>query len=168
MPERIDHGTTLYRTGNEGDMSRHRRTLISRDREDFGSGSGDAKEKKIMRDEYKSKEQLIDELFELRQRVAELEDAQEKRLRFVQGEINFVTALPKRVAHVKALMGLLSICTSCKKIKDDQGCWTQLEIYIRDHSEAEFSHGLCPECVKKFYPVDILTRGSGDTRSGSK
>ena len=149
-------------------MSRHRRTLISRDHVDPRSGNGDAKGKKIMRDEDKSKEQLIDEIFELRQRVAELEDAQEKRLNFVQGEINFVTALPKTIAHVKTLTGLLSICTSCKKIRDDHGCWTQLEIYIRDHSEAEFSHGLCPECVKKFYPVDILTRGTGDTRSGSR
>jgi hypothetical protein len=110
-----------------------------------------------MRDEEKSKEQLIEELFELRQRVAELEDAQEKRLSFVQGEINFVKGLPKRLSHVKALKGLLPICTSCKKIRDDQGLWNQLEIYIREHSEAEFSHGLCPECVKKFYPVDILT-----------
>ncbi len=120
---------------------------------------GDPKEKKILRDEEKSKEELIDELFELRQRVAELEDAQEKRLSFVQGEINFAKGIPRRSSHVKTLTGLLPICTSCKKIRDDQGCWNQLEIYIREHSEAEFTHGLCPECIKKFYPVDILTSG---------
>jgi PAS domain S-box-containing protein len=54
--------------------------------------------------------------------------------------------------QVKQLSGLLPICASCKKIKDDKGCWRQIESYIRDHSEAEFSHGICPECVKKLYP----------------
>jgi hypothetical protein len=147
-------------------MSHHKRALTARNNVDLGHDNSDAKSIKIMRDEEKSKEQLIDELLELRQRVAELEDAQEKRLGFVQGEINFLTPLPKRM-NVKMLTGLLSICTSCKKIRDDHGFWTQLEIYIREHSEAEFSHGLCPECVKKFYPVDILTRNSGGSQSGS-
>ncbi len=128
----------------------------------------DLKGKKVMRDEEKSREQMIEELLELRQRIAELEDAQEKRVSFVQGEINFVKGLPKRLTHVKTLTGLLPICTSCKKIRDDQGYWTQLEIYIREHSEAEFTHGLCPECVKKFYPVDILTRTSDDAKSGNR
>jgi len=41
---------------------------------------------------------------------------------------------------------------TCKKIRDDQGYWNQLEVYVRDHTEAEFSHGLCPECMKKAYP----------------
>ena len=50
---------------------------------------------------------------------------------FVQGEINFAKGLPKRLTHVKTLTGLLPICTSCKKIRDDQGYWTQLEIYIQ-------------------------------------
>jgi len=54
--------------------------------------------------------------------------------------------------QVKQLSGLLPICASCKKIKDDKGYWRQIESYIRDHSEAEFSHGICPECVKKLYP----------------
>jgi len=138
-------------------MSTHRQAFDPCQCEDSRFPDGVPKEKKIMRDEEKSKEQLIDELLELRQRVAELEDAHEKRLSFVQGEINFVIGPPKRSNHVKTLTGLLPICTSCKKIRDDQGYWNQLEIYIREHSEAEFTHGLCPECVKKFYPVDILT-----------
>ncbi len=129
---------------------------------------GDPKARKILRDEEKSKEQLIDELFELRQRVADLEDAHEKRLNFVQGEINFAKGILTRSSHVKTLTGLLPICTSCKKIRDDQGYWNQLEIYILEHSEAEFTHGLCPECVKKFYPVDVLTRAKDDPQPGSK
>ncbi len=53
---------------------------------------------------------------------------------------------------VKVLSGLLPICASCKKIRDDRGYWRQIESYIEDHSEAEFSHGICPECAKKLYP----------------
>jgi PAS domain S-box-containing protein len=56
------------------------------------------------------------------------------------------------LAKIKTLGGLLPICASCKKIRDDQGYWTQVEVYIRNHSEVEFSHGICPECMKKLYP----------------
>jgi len=52
---------------------------------------------------------------------------------------------------VRVLRGLLPICASCKKIRNDQGYWVQIEGYIRDHSEAEFSHGICRECAKKLY-----------------
>jgi CheY-like chemotaxis protein len=56
---------------------------------------------------------------------------------------------------VKLLSGFLPICASCKKIRDDKGYWNQIEVYIREHSEAEFSHGLCPDCARKLYP-DLL------------
>lgn len=56
------------------------------------------------------------------------------------------------LAQVKILQGFLPICASCKKIRDDQGAWNQMEVYIRDHSEAEFSHGICPDCAVKLYP----------------
>lgn len=56
------------------------------------------------------------------------------------------------LAKVKMLSGLLPICASCKKIRDDKGYWKQIETYICDHSEADFSHGLCPSCCKKLYP----------------
>ena len=52
-------------------------------------------------------------------------------------------------SQIKILRGMLPICASCKKIRDDKGYWKQMEVYIRDHSEAEFSHGICPECAKK-------------------
>ena len=55
-------------------------------------------------------------------------------------------------AEVKILGGLLPICASCKKIRDDRGYWNQIEIYVREHSEADFSHGICPECAAKLYP----------------
>jgi len=47
---------------------------------------------------------------------------------------------------------MLPICAACKKIRDDKGYWNQIESYIREHSEAEFSHGICPDCAKKLYP----------------
>jgi PAS domain S-box-containing protein len=63
-----------------------------------------------------------------------------------------VTELQKALAWIKNLSGLLPICSFCKKIRNDQGHWEVLEAYIRDHSEANFSHGLCPECLKIHYP----------------
>lgn len=60
--------------------------------------------------------------------------------------------LQDALAQVKTLRGLLPICASCKKIRDDEGYWNKLETYIQKHSEAEFSHGICPECAKKLYP----------------
>jgi len=60
--------------------------------------------------------------------------------------------LNETLAKVKQLSGLLPICASCNMIRDDGGRWQQLEIYIHEHSEAEFSHSLCPGCFKKLYP----------------
>ena len=60
--------------------------------------------------------------------------------------------LQKTIKEVKTLRGLLPICSSCKKIRDDKGYWNQIESYIRAHSDAEFSHSICPECAKKLYP----------------
>ena len=59
--------------------------------------------------------------------------------------------LEEALKKVKTLSGLLPICSSCKKIRDDKGYWKQIETYIQDHSEAEFSHGICQECAKKMY-----------------
>jgi PAS domain S-box-containing protein len=63
-----------------------------------------------------------------------------------------IEQLQQALAQVKALSGFLPICASCKKIRDDQGYWQQIESYIREHSEAEFSHGLCPDCARRLYP----------------
>jgi len=54
--------------------------------------------------------------------------------------------------EIGKLRGILPICASCKKIRDDKGYWTQVEVYISDHSETEFSHGICPDCAVKIYP----------------
>ncbi|MGB6068791.1 MAG: PAS domain-containing protein [Desulfomonilaceae bacterium] len=82
---------------------------------------------------------------ELRGQIAERERA-EKNLS------EMVEELQEALAKVKALSGLLPICSSCKKIRDDKGYWTQVEVYIRNHSEADFSHSICPDCAAKLYP----------------
>lgn len=58
----------------------------------------------------------------------------------------------KALAELKILKGILSICSSCKRIRDENGYWKTIEGYIREHSEADFSHGLCEECALKLYP----------------
>ena len=63
-----------------------------------------------------------------------------------------ITSLRNALANVKQLSGLLPICSHCKKIRDDKGYWNQIEVYIDQHSEATFSHGICQECAKKHYP----------------
>jgi streptogramin lyase len=64
------------------------------------------------------------------------------------------------MSRVKILRGLLPICSACKKVRDDQGYWSQIESYIRDRSEADFTHGLCPDCIPKFYPASRRATGS--------
>ena len=75
-----------------------------------------------------------------------------ERVQAEKAREELITELQEALAQVKTLSGLLPICASCKKIRNDQGYWQQVEDYIREHSEAEFSHGLCPDCARKLYP----------------
>lgn len=75
-----------------------------------------------------------------------------KRKRAEQQRNDILVERERALDEVKVLKGFLPICASCKKIRDDNGYWRQIEAYIKEHSEAEFSHGLCPDCVKKLYP----------------
>jgi PAS domain S-box-containing protein len=77
--------------------------------------------------------------------ITERKRAEEEREKLIH-------ELRDALVNVKTLRGLLPICSHCKKIRDDKGYWNQIESYIRDHSGAEFSHGMCPECLKKLYP----------------
>jgi PAS domain S-box-containing protein len=69
-----------------------------------------------------------------------------------QEKQNLIDDLQTALSEVKKLSGFLPICSSCKKIRDDKGYWSEVERYISEHSEAEFSHGICPDCVRKLYP----------------
>ncbi len=72
------------------------------------------------------------------------------QIKEIMGEYRFVNAeLQKALAEVNRLSGLLPICSWCKKIRDEHGQWHQMEAYIADHSEADFSHGICPDCARK-------------------
>ncbi len=68
-----------------------------------------------------------------------------------------VTALEAALAKVKQLEGILPICSYCKKIRNDQDYWQQFEIYITEHSEAMFSHGICPDCFEKYVKSELET-----------
>lgn len=74
------------------------------------------------------------------------------RRRGEQERERLVRELQAALNEVKTLSGLLPICAHCKKIRDDQGYWNQIELYIRHHSDARFTHSICPECSTKFYP----------------
>lgn len=81
---------------------------------------------------------------ELRARITELEDA---------------------LAQVKTLKGLLPVCAWCRKMRDDTGYWQELEVYIRRRTDAQFTHGICPECLRKHYPdiaPTVLSQGISD------
>ncbi len=87
-------------------------------------------------------------IFKGRRRMMERQRAEDERERLI-------LKLQEALSQVRTLSGLLPICSSCKKIRDDQGYWNQIEGYISEHSEAEFTHGLCPECIKKFYGISL-------------
>ena len=95
---------------------------------------------------------------ELAGRTLHLRDITRRR-QAEQEKERLIHELRQALADVKTLHGLLPICASCKKIRNDQGSWQNLEGYICEHSEAEFSHSLCPDCLRKLYPD--LSSGQG-------
>ncbi len=96
---------------------------------------------------------------QVRERTSELEDSNKNLAgelieitRIQKEKENLIGDLTEALSQIKTLSGLLPICSSCKKIRDDSGSWSQIEVYLQKHSEAEFSHSVCPECAKKLYP----------------
>jgi PAS domain S-box-containing protein len=83
--------------------------------------------------------------------LSSVNDISERKLAEVERE-RLISEREKALSEIKALSGLLPICASCKKIRDDKGYWNQIESYIESHSDAEFSHGICPDCMGKLYP----------------
>jgi PleD family two-component response regulator len=91
------------------------------------------------------KRQLEAQNVQLQQEIAERQRAEAEREQLIGH-------LQEALANIKTLSGLIPICAACKKIRDDTGYWNQLESYLLSHTEAEFSHGICPECVRRLYP----------------
>jgi PAS domain S-box-containing protein len=94
---------------------------------------------------------IYDEEGILKSIVGIARDITERKLAALERE-QLLSELQQALANVKTLSGLLPICANCKKIRDDKGYWNQIESYISEHSEAVFSHGICPECTKQLYP----------------
>jgi len=106
-------------------------------------------------------EVLILDQWELRQ---EIEKYPAMAFELLQMLSQRIRAIEKTM--VNAIGAFLPICAHCKKIREDDGSWTSIEKYISDHSEAEFSHGLCPACVKELYP-QYAERLSEEKQKGS-
>lgn len=75
-----------------------------------------------------------------------------ERLRAAREREELVERLQEALAEIKSLHGILPLCSFCKKISDDEGHWEQVDVYIAKHTEAQMSHSVCPECMKKHYP----------------
>jgi len=125
-------------------------------RGELGKALAVARELKAKQEEHLNRENL--------QRIAELQVQYETERKEQESEIYRLKnvelekkneELSQALEHVRRLQGMLPICSHCKKIRDDSGYWEQIESYISKHSETEFSHSICPECLKELY-------GSGD------
>ncbi len=81
-----------------------------------------------------------------------------RRIELEQERERLIAELQEALASIKTLKGMLPICSSCKKVRDDNGYWNQIEAYVSEHTEAEFTHGICPECAKKLYPKHYKDR----------
>ena len=75
-----------------------------------------------------------------------------RSIRYAIERHKLVLNLQQALNEVRTLRGFLPICSNCKKIRNDKGYWQAVEVYVQEHSDAQFSHGICPECLKKLYP----------------
>ena len=83
----------------------------------------------------------------------------ETRKKVEKEKEDLINELQTALEEVKVLSGLLPICSFCKKIRDDKGYWQAIETYLQKHSGAEFSHGICNDCLKKYYPDIYNSKG---------
>ena len=76
---------------------------------------------------------------------------------FVIRQKQTIARLNEAIANVKTISGLIPICAWCKKIRNDKGYWSEVEQYIGQHSKAQFTHGMCPECLEKYFKEEALS-----------
>jgi len=93
----------------------------------------------------------------IQEKTVHLETEIGERQKAEQEKEKMIVELQGAMLEIKTLSGMLPICANCKKIRDDEGYWNQIESYISKHSEAEFSHSICPECAKTLYPDIVIT-----------
>lgn len=104
----------------------------------LGAGADDYIVKPFQREELRARVQVGVRMLELQQMLAER-----------------VQELEQALTRVKQLQGLLPICSYCKKVRDDQNYWQQVETYIEGHSDAQFTHGICPDCREKYVEPEL-------------
>ena len=97
--------------------------------------------KTVTRIKLDGREHLVESFLD----ISDRKQSEEEREKLIE-------ELQDALSKIKTLGGLLPICSACKKIRDDKGYWNQIEAFIRDHTEAEFSHSICPKCAKRLYP----------------
>ena len=95
---------------------------------------------------------ILKELSEIRVELSLAQREIEHRKAVEREKEELIRELQRVLSEVKTLRGFLPICANCKKIRDDEGYWQQIEQYVEEHSEAVFSHGLCPDCADSLYP----------------
>ncbi|MBW1781922.1 MAG: hypothetical protein JRL30_14420 [Deltaproteobacteria bacterium] len=107
----------------------------------------------------KNRDKLNDQNVELMKKTASLRVANDRlgaeiteRKRAEEALKELLSSLQKAMEEIKTLRGFVPICANCKKIRDDKGYWEQVETYVSKHTEAQFSHSICPECMRKLYP----------------
>jgi len=117
----------------------------------------DITQRKIAEDELKKHQNHLEEM--VKARTAELEKSNQRlqteiieRKRLEEKKEQLIEDLKAALTNVKRLKGLLPICANCKKIRDDEGFWEEVDSYLHEHSEVEFTHGICPDCMKSLYP----------------
>jgi len=106
----------------------------------------------VTKDGHQTQVEVNARLFQIHNRtmvLAMIRDITERKRAETERE-NLIVELKNALSQVKTLSGLLPICSRCKRIRDDQGYWSRLETYITEHSTAQFSHGLCPDCLKHY------------------
>ncbi len=95
----------------------------------------------------------FEKLLKENEKLTKLGDIMDRKLFAYKEEIvTKKNSLEEAIGKIKQLEGILPICASCKKIRNEENQWQQMEIYISGHSEADFSHGICPDCTTKLYP----------------
>ena len=95
---------------------------------------------------------ILKEVAEIKQELTSAQQEIERRKAAERERDETIRKLQTTLMEVKMLRGLIPICANCKNIRDDQGYWQQIEAYIQTHSDAVFSHGICPDCLRKLYP----------------
>jgi len=96
--------------------------------------------------------QVADRTAELMASNQQLQTEIQERMQAEKEKEELIEQLHQAISEIKTLHGIVPICSFCKKIRDDQGYWSQVEAYVQKHTQAEFSHAICPECAKKHYP----------------